>query len=279
MAARKDFWSPAFSTTELSNLPSPTFIDCGSCARMILLFRPIGSFSFERTIGSTRPFHRVFSTPSHQHSRVHPRTPCTSVGMNFYCIHSSSPSTRHLPSTAVCASAITPPRFTVEPFAFLNCELSKDFMEGPTHFVSNRKKNTSCCHRQLSGSTPPERTFDVLALGRCMYLEPPSRGRRNHPTSRTRGCTGLPRKVLRRDLNMLTSPNRRGPPLNARSSIKQQYVRCARDSHRTTSGSPLSLPVGRNKVQTSRPQRDKPGEGISRNFVPGPIFELTKNVQ
>lgn len=216
MAARKDFWSPAFSTTELSNLPSPTFIDCGSCARTILLFRPIGSFSFERTTGSTRPFHRVFSTPSHQHSRVHPRTPCTSVGMNFYCIHSSSPSTRHLPSTAVCGCYNSSP-LSRRILCILELRTVQRFYGGT---------DTLCFQSQekyIVLSSPAFRVDSSRAYLRCTSarkmhvprnLEPPSRGRMNHPTSRTRGCTGLPRKVLRRDLNMLTYPNRRGPPLN-----------------------------------------------------------------
>jgi len=166
------------STTHLSNLPSPTSIDYGTHPRHIELSGPNGSLSFYSLNAATSEFFIEF-----------PVLPLTSV-REFRLTHANPlnlpypiPLAHHLsffPSLETlaigCRSGIPylstllqnpsfPPSLTN--LAFLNCDLSEQFMEELAQFASDRKNTTSArLHRvvivDLDGKFPSSALINAL---------------------------------------------------------------------------------------------------------------------
>ena len=170
---------PGTPPTQLSNLLSPIFMECQYKSRSISiqLRGPNGSFSFQEFYEGEKP-----SVESHL-------LPLTSV-REFRLIHpkSAQVSSRHdvfnpsffpaLEALAVAcgtwashilSNLLSNPSFppSLKTLAFLNCNLSGDFMEELTRFASDRKNTTSAKLRRVviidsQGNLPTIASIDTL---------------------------------------------------------------------------------------------------------------------
>jgi len=144
------------STTHLSNLLSPTFMTHASCGRAIRLRGPNGSFSFYMTLGWGRfvdfaEFTLLPLTNVREFHLSHRRV----MWMYALCpvmFHPSSfPALETLiiecdiNASYVLSALLSNPSSSpsLKTLAFLDCDLSEDFMEELTRFALDRKNTTS----------------------------------------------------------------------------------------------------------------------------------------
>ena len=142
------------STAHLSNLPSPTFIEYQIHRREIQLSGPNGRFSFVGPPSLGNPFVELPVLPlaNIRELRLRHRKPEWVVSLNLLALRLSffpaletlavecETSISYLLSALVSKPSSSP---SLKTLAFLNCDLSDQFMEELTRFASNRKNTTS----------------------------------------------------------------------------------------------------------------------------------------
>lgn len=145
------------STTHLLNLPSPTFIEYRSYPRSTRLFGPNGRFSsqtpliFSRgdpfvefpllPLTHVREFRLVHRLPGRKGRTLSPLVfDQSSFPALEILVVDCETSVSYLLS-ALLSNPSSPP--ALKTLAFMNCDLTKDFMEGLTQYVSKRKSTTS----------------------------------------------------------------------------------------------------------------------------------------
>jgi len=164
------------STKHLSNLPSPTSLEYDIQPRRIRLFGPNGRFSFDGTLitdlfiefpllplASVREFRLIHTELM---GRFHPNHVMDHLSL-FPSLHTLAIECKtgipYLPTLSSDPSS--PPSLTT--LAFLNCDLSEDFMEELTQFASDRKNTSSArLHRVVivdsGGKFPSDASIDAL---------------------------------------------------------------------------------------------------------------------
>ena len=166
------------STAHLSNLLSPTSIEYETHPRRIRLSGPNGRFSFGSSpliiwnlfiefpllpLANVREFrliHRETSGMSHLRPAIHHLSLFPSLEtLAIECETRIS----YLPTLS--SNPSSPPSLTT--LAFLNCDLSEDFMEELTQFASDRKNTTSArLHRVIivdsDGKFPSPASINAL---------------------------------------------------------------------------------------------------------------------
>jgi len=150
------------STTHLSNLLSPTFVEYGSSGESITLRGPNGFFSFhssflpERYIGLVEfPFLSLTTVREFRftHYKIDSTTPLDPIvfhppsfpaleALTIECNAHAS----YILSALLLNLSSSP---SLKTLAFLDCDLSKDFMEGLIRFASDRKGTTSALLRYV----------------------------------------------------------------------------------------------------------------------------------
>jgi len=144
------------SVKHLSNLSSPTFMECQSYCRSIRLLGPNGVFSFKSlhgpedpfselplpflTLANVREFHLV-----HRRSELAPYLKPTVFHPSFLpaletLALNCETSVSHFFSILFSNPSSSP---SLKTLAFLDCNLTEDFMEELTEFASNRKNTAS----------------------------------------------------------------------------------------------------------------------------------------
>ena len=148
------------STTHLSNLLSPTFMTYASCGRSIRLRGPNGFFSFylARGWGRFADFLFLHLTNvrefrlSHRRAMwMHPLSPIAFHPSSFPALETLGIECDINISYVLSALLSNPPSSpSLRTLAFLDCDISEDFMEELTQFASDRKSTASAwLHRVL----------------------------------------------------------------------------------------------------------------------------------
>jgi hypothetical protein len=164
---------------QLPNLVSPTCMGYQSCSRIIRLFGPNGSFSFENPPSLDDPFAELPLLPLTDIQELHLRHRKVKEGSrppNLLVFR--SPSFPALTTLAVdCETNIShlfsylfsnrSPPLPLKTLAFLDCDLTASFMEKLARFASNRKRATSVrLHRIVivnsKGNLPSVASIDAL---------------------------------------------------------------------------------------------------------------------
>ena len=169
------------SAKHLSNLSSPTFMECQSYCRSIRLLGPNGVFSFKSLHGPEDPFSEL-PLPSitlvniRELHLVHRRSELAPSPLKPTVFHPSSlpaletlalnceTSVSHFFSILFSNPSSSP---SLKTLAFLDCNLTEDFMEELTEFASDRKSTTSArLHRVViinpKGKFPSIASIDTL---------------------------------------------------------------------------------------------------------------------
>jgi len=179
MDARLNDILSGIPAAQLSNLLSPTCVGYQSCSRIVWLFGPNGSFSFENPPSLDDPFAEFPLLPLTDVQELHLRHRKTKEGsrpLNLLVFRPSSfPALRilavdcetnisHLFS-ALFRNPSSPP--SLRTLVFLDCDLTDGFMEKLARFASKRKGTTSVrLHRIVivgsEGNLPSVASIDVL---------------------------------------------------------------------------------------------------------------------
>ena len=169
------------SVKHLSNLSSPTFMECQSYCRSIRLLGPNGVFSFKSLHGPEDPFSELplpslTLTNVREFHLVHRRSELAPFPLKPAVFHPSffpaletlalncETSVSHFFSILFSNPSSSP---SLKTLAFLDCNLTEDFMEELTKFASNRKNTTSArLHRVViinpKGKFPSIASIDTL---------------------------------------------------------------------------------------------------------------------
>jgi hypothetical protein len=170
------------STTHLSNLSSPTFMEYQSYNRSIQLRGPNGIFSFHgpSSSSSAKPFAEFRLLPLtdvREFRLIHRKTrwvtalepavfsPLSFPALETLAIECDINVSYILP--VLLSNPLASP--TLKTLAFLNCDLSEDFMKKLTRFASDRKTTTSAqLHRVfiVHGDGKSPSASSIRALGR-----------------------------------------------------------------------------------------------------------------
>ena len=145
------------SAKHLSNLSSPTFMECRSHSQFIRLFGPNGTFSFKSLHGLEDPFSEFTLLPLpftniRELRLVHRRSGRTPFPLKPTVFHppffpaletlavDCETSVAHLFSILFSNPSSSP---SLKTLAFLDCDITEDFMEELTQFAFNRKSTAS----------------------------------------------------------------------------------------------------------------------------------------
>ena len=156
MDARVNDVLSGISTTHLSNLVSPTFMEYHANARNIRLLGPNGTATFQSPVGLDIPFVEFPRLPLANIRRLHLDTSCwdlirPSPGPAVFHQLSFFPALETLTIgcnrvlSRLLSALISNPSSSplLKTLAFLGCIITEEFMEELTRFTSDRKNTTS----------------------------------------------------------------------------------------------------------------------------------------